>query len=40
MGAGDIAVVRIDLTRTMHSTGASLDTRRQRDAASVIGQLG
>jgi ketosteroid isomerase-like protein len=70
MGAGDMAVVRIDLTRTAHSTGASLDTqfcelytrrwrqdhlhqrlpeghqgplrahRRQRDATSVIGQLG
>jgi ketosteroid isomerase-like protein len=70
MGAGDMAVARLDLTRTAHRTGASLDTqfcelhtrrwrqdhlhqrlpeghqgplrahRRQRDAASVIGQLG
>jgi ketosteroid isomerase-like protein len=70
MDAGDMAVARLDLTRTAYSTGASLDTqfcelytrrwrqdhlhqrlreghqglprahRRQRDAASVIGQLG
>ena len=67
--AGDMAMARLEPTRTMHSTGASLDTqffelytrrwrqdhihqrlsgrregppgahRRQRDAASVIGQL-
>jgi ketosteroid isomerase-like protein len=27
MGAGDMAVARLDLTRTAHSTGASLDTQ-------------
>lgn len=27
MDAGDLAVARLDLTRTAHSTGASLDTQ-------------
>jgi hypothetical protein len=69
MNAGDMAMARLEPTRTMHSTGAGLDTqfcelhtrrwrqdhlhqrlsegregppgahRRQRDAASLIGQL-